>query len=157
MTCRGVLSEAEQSQIKEYSEKFFAWGHRQEKLLEEIRRLDADILSLVELDVYEEFFDALSDYDAAFQKRPRRSSPDGCGIFWRRSKFSKVAENGFVYDDRTPKEGGGEKKRQDRCGLLVLLQSVQQPSRKLIVLSTHLARNPVTNTTFRTFFGASSS
>ena len=92
--------------------------------------------------VYEDFATALSGppmlYDGAFQKRPRGGSHDGCGIFWRRSKFRKLAESGFVYDDRTP-----GRVRQDRCGLLVLLQSVHQPSQKLIVLSTHLARNPV--------------
>ena len=29
--------------------------------------------------------------DSVFRKRPRANSADGCGIFWRRSKFELVA------------------------------------------------------------------
>ena len=31
------------------------------------------------------------EWDSMFRKRPRANSADGCGIFWRRSKFQLVA------------------------------------------------------------------
>lgn len=100
---RGVLSAEEQKQVLDFGAQIFAWEKRREKVVAAIQALDADILSLVELDTYKDFADTFSSgpmfYASAFQKRPRESSPDGCAIFWRRTKFVELAQRGFIYND----------------------------------------------------------
>ena len=116
-----------------------------------ILALDSDIVCLTELDCYHDFFkhrlgNAVG-YDSRWHKRPRSSSHDGCGIFWRTSKFCFEAEEFIDFVDsvegtRSPSEGQrGLRERKDRCALAVLLRS-RRSSNRIIVLSTHLARNP---------------
>lgn len=127
--------------MEKYDRDCFDWSIRRDKLLTTIRDLNADVLSLVELDVFDDFHAALKSsptfYSGTFKKRPR--SADGCGIFWRESKFEKIAEQGVDLEDRRAK---GES-RHDRCCLLVLLRYRLQPRKKVIVISTHLARKCV--------------
>uniref|UniRef100_A0A7S0BA46 Endonuclease/exonuclease/phosphatase domain-containing protein n=1 Tax=Pyrodinium bahamense TaxID=73915 RepID=A0A7S0BA46_9DINO len=135
----GVLSPEQRRQVQAANAPF-AWENREQKLLQTAKGLDVDILSLVELDTYEEFRAALSpEYASAFVKRPRSSSHDGCGIFWRKGRFEPVAEPLKVtFDDWTP---GKARSRKDRALLVVALRD-RLDGRVLVAASTHLMRNP---------------
>mmetsp|Transcript_47229 Transcript_47229/g.102832 ORF Transcript_47229/g.102832 Transcript_47229/m.102832 type:complete len:701 (+) Transcript_47229:46-2148(+) len=120
----------------------FSWASRRQRILETVLKHRADILSLVELDDYEGFFKgelSAKGYDSVYRKRPREVSRDGCGIFWRRSQFKLKAYEGLEFDD-----GRDAKQRvvKDRTCVIALLQSVQETGPPLVVISTHLARNP---------------
>ena len=52
----GILSEEEQAQITAYHEKYFKWENRRPALMSVIEGCDADLLSLVECDYYDDFF-----------------------------------------------------------------------------------------------------
>ena len=56
---RGILSEAEIRRVEELHEQFFAWDVRKHRLLEVIRGMKCDLLSLVECDHYH---DAWQDF-----------------------------------------------------------------------------------------------
>ena len=80
----GLLSDEEQRQIEAYNERYFVWEVRRAKLLDTVLGTGADLISLVELDLYESFWQPSMHkygYDSVYRKRPRASSRDGCGIF----------------------------------------------------------------------------
>lgn len=134
----GILPPEDIRAVEERDEDF-KWPKRRQRLTAQIRELDADVVSLVELDEHGYFAQQLGDvWDTAFHKRPRAVSHDGCGVFWRRSKFSRQAHYGFDFIDEV--DQGGENKR-DRSCLMVLLRWRSDGS-PLVVVSTHLAKNP---------------
>ncbi|CAE7538806.1 rlmE [Symbiodinium natans] len=137
----GILSAEEIAEVERY-DAFFRWDFRRQKLLEQIGIMDPDVLSLVELDDHEFFADCLSDeWDSVFRKRPRASSADGCGIFWRKSKFEKLASEGFDMVDGNDDKG---REKRDRSCVMVLLKwrVANQHILPLVVVSTHLAKDP---------------
>ena len=82
-------------------------------MLETVGRLDCDLLSLVELDDYEEFFEprlAAMGYAGRWHKRPRPSSLDGCGVFWRQSMFELIASDSVDFVDSVDEDSGTEHK-----------------------------------------------
>lgn len=89
----GILSDEEMATIEMVNKKHFAWENRKGPLVDVILKLDADLISLVELDFYDDYFKpqlAKHGYAAVFKKRPRDSSDDGCGIFFRESVFTLI-------------------------------------------------------------------
>lgn len=134
----GILSPDAIERVERRDEDF-RWELRQRRLLDEIRRLDADVVSLVELDHHPHFAQCMGDtWDSVFHKRPRAASHDGCGVFWRRSKFVLEAQQTMdLVDDRDSR--GGEKR--DRSCLIVLLKW-RACRTSLVVISTHLAKDP---------------
>lgn len=138
----GILSEVEQAAVKREHDKVFAWEQRKDKLLTVIEDMDADLLSLVECDHYEDHFKPALEamgYESVWQKRPRKSSADGCCIAWNSSIFEKVASNSCEYVDRVCDET--QRLSKDRVALLVLVR-VRITGQLFVMVSTHLTRNP---------------
>ena len=139
---KGLLSDEEQRQIEACNERYFVWDVRRAKLLDTVLGTGADLISLVELDLYESFWQPnmhTHGYDSVYRKRPRATSRDGCGIFWRRKLFTLEAQDHLDFVDRHDPDTGQTSK--DRCALFVLLCHVHSGERVLFI-STHLARNP---------------
>jgi len=138
----GLLTEEQQHAIEEEHERHFAWHNRRDRLLKTVQETNSDLLSLVELDRYEEFWKpemAKLGFESAYRKRPRKASADGCGIFWRRHLFELIDQDHLEFVDRADPETGRTSK--DRCALFVLLRHLHS-SERMIFISTHLARNP---------------
>ncbi|CAJ1452123.1 unnamed protein product, partial [Effrenium voratum] len=139
---RGILTEEEIRRVEEVHREHFDWPNRKDRLLEVIRDMDVDILSLVECDHYEDHFKpALEElgYDSTWRKRPRPSSADGCCVAWRQGVFEMQAEQSVEFIDKLcPKEG---KVYKDRIAVIALLRSCVAKQRVCLV-STHLQRNP---------------
>jgi len=138
---KGILSPQQIEEV-ELQDAFFRWESRREKLVNKIMELDADVLSLVELDDHAFFAQSLDpEWDSVFRKRPRANSADGCGIFWRRRKFELVASEGFDMIDGNDDKG---REKRDRSCLMVLLKwkTAGNNVAPLVVVSTHLAKDP---------------
>eukprot|EP00931_Biecheleriopsis_adriatica_P038222 TRINITY_DN21916_c0_g1_i1.p1 TRINITY_DN21916_c0_g1~~TRINITY_DN21916_c0_g1_i1.p1 ORF type:complete len:647 (-),score=110.17 TRINITY_DN21916_c0_g1_i1:44-1984(-) len=138
----GILPPAEIAEIERIDTEHFNWEKRSIKLIDQIRSLDADVISLVELDHFPFFARCLDDgWDSIFQKRPRKASADGCGIFWRRSKFSLIDSKGFDMVDGSDDRG---LEKRDRSCLMALLRwrASSSQQKNLVVISTHLAKDP---------------
>jgi Ca2+-binding EF-hand superfamily protein/endonuclease/exonuclease/phosphatase family metal-dependent hydrolase len=137
---RDILSPEEISEVERNHRKHFDWKVRAPKIVQTIQDLDADVLSLVELDRYHEFFQAELDrigLDSVWAKRPPRpASLDGCAVCWKKSKFELVANETLTYSDNA------EGSRKDRVALVTLLRMRSSPHQQLIFVSTHFARNP---------------
>lgn len=134
----GLLTAEEIAQVEKH-DTFFRWVERKDRLVEVIQQYDADIISLVELDQHDFFHHRLGDvWDSVFHKRPRDASLDGCGVFWRRSKFAVETSEAFDFVDSQDMKG---RKRRDRSVLMVLLRWKVHKT-PLVVVSTHLARDP---------------
>ena len=137
----GLLTDEEIAAVQELNAKHFAWDVRKPRLVEVIVGLGADLISLVECDHYEDCFLPAMEargYGAVYKKRPRSSSDDGCAIFYRRSVFELVASQPMEFVDKFDPATG--RKVKDRIALLALMR--HSSGRRLIFISTHLARNP---------------
>lgn len=139
---RGVLSEEEQREVERVNRDIFSWEKRKDRLLEVIRDMDTDILSLVECDHYEEFFKpglANLGYDSVWKQRPRPASLDGCCVAWRRHTFELVATDTIEYVDKY--DPVRKRTFKDRIALITLLRA-RLTGDCVVFVSTHLARNP---------------
>lgn len=156
----GILSEEEQRIVEDVDRRYFAWDGRKTRLLRTVQELNADLMSLVECDHYDTFWKKEMDrvgYGGIYKRRPRKGCSDGCAIFYRRGTFDLVAHRGVELidkggnnskpngnlrdddvDDRPPSRIG---ETADRVALIALFRHTLT-DRKLIFVSTHLARNP---------------
>jgi len=139
---QGILSSEEQAAVERYDKDYFDWELRKDRLLDVIRNMNADIVSLVECDHYADHFQpglAKLGYQSTWKQRPRRSSQDGCCIAWRTGLFELLAQDSIDFVD------GFDSKRQveirDRVALMALLR-FRLSGEVLCFVSTHLARNP---------------
>jgi len=135
-----VLTPEQVAEIERH-DAYFRWETRKDALMQEFRQYDADVVSLVELDHFSFFRDGLADeWDAVFHKRPRKASLDGCGVFWRRSKFQVIAHQGFDMVDDV--DSNGLHKRDRSCLMVILRWRSCIGAAPLVVVSTHLAKDP---------------
>lgn len=136
----GLLHASQQKEVEAF-DKVFQWEARAPKLVDTIRRLDADILSLVEVDHFDYFRDALAEtFDGSFAKRPRPDSLDGSSLFWRRERFVVVQEPmSATFADWQPRQG--DVLHEDRVMLAVALRD-RLDGRVVVAASVHLMRNP---------------
>mmetsp|Transcript_63293 Transcript_63293/g.119860 ORF Transcript_63293/g.119860 Transcript_63293/m.119860 type:complete len:608 (+) Transcript_63293:118-1941(+) len=135
---RGVLSQEEIKKVEDVHHEVFSWDKRKDRVIEVIRDLDVDLLSIVECDNYEETFRPALEtmgYTSLWRQRPRSSSKDGCCIAWRSHLFQLEASKAVEYVD------SHHSKTKDRIALLVLLKS-RITGDVVCFVSTHLARNP---------------
>ena len=139
----GILTEAEIQEVETRDEDVFAWRVREPKLVKTILDLDADLISLVELDRFESFRPtfAAAGFGSLWVKRPRPTSDDGCAILFRSSKMQLIDSHNFTYTDDL------EGKRVDRVAVMALFNVRNARSDSggddsgIIFVSTHLARN----------------
>ena len=137
----GILSEAEIRAVEQRDAEVFAWSVRAPKILKTIFSLDADLVSLVELDRYESFFRhafETAGYKSVWMKRPRETSADGCAILYRDSKMEMIDSSGFAYHDDVE----GNRDRVALMGLFRIRHDCYGEDDRIIFVSTHLARNP---------------
>lgn len=142
----GILTPAEISEVERQNELYFKWEIRRTKLIDQLRCFDADVISLVELDQHDYFMQCIGDeWDSVFHKRPRCASLDGCGLFWRRSKFELLAQQAIDMIDGSDAKG---RAKRDRSCIMVLLRWVGLPASTppLVCVSTHLAKDPYDKT-----------
>ena len=141
----GVLSDERRRKLEEYDRDFFAWERRRERLWQEVRehsvgcrRRSPDVVTLAECDHYDDFWASKlqSDgYDSVWRARPRQSARDGSAVAWRTSTWELAASGGFDF-------GRSLNSKHDRTCLFVLLRWRRDPSARLLIATTHLARNP---------------
>jgi len=139
---RGVLSEEEIKKVEAIDAQDFNWEARKDRLVDVIRDMDSDLLSLVECDHYEDHFKPALEkmgYDSVWRKRPRPSSADGCCIAWKKGFFEIMATHCVEYVDKY--DPVAKRTFKDRIALVALLRSVAG-GRTLCFVSTHLQRNP---------------
>ena len=142
----GILSPDRIAAVEAYDEDIFKWKRRRERLWRQIsthqvgcRVRSPDVVTLAECDHFDDFWKGqfeTAGYDAVWRKRPREGSRDGCAIAWRSSTFDLVDYNGFDFGSKMGS------KTPDRTCLFALLRWRRDPSVKLLVATTHLARNP---------------
>jgi len=157
----GILSEDEQRVVEDVDRRFFDWNIRKDRLLRTVQELNADLISLVECDHYETFWETEMDrlgYSGVYKRRPRSGCSDGCAIFFRRDAFELLDYSGVELtarkseaidaDNILEEENDGEAptisrigETVDRVALLAMLRHIPT-NRHLIFVSTHLARNP---------------
>jgi len=136
---RDVLSPEEQRRVEDVDERVFSWKRRFELIAQRVSRQAADVVSLVELDAFEELQRRLADdYEGAFAPRPRQVSKDGCALFWRRKEFRLLHKRAVVFTDWYKHKAA---EVEDRTALLTLLETRSGAPERLVLASTHLVRD----------------
>ncbi|KXS16265.1 hypothetical protein M427DRAFT_154608 [Gonapodya prolifera JEL478] len=117
----------------------FKWDSRCDALLDELKMYDADIITLQELDEkhwWNDFEPVLyrRGYDGYYVQCTGDSRDDGVAIFVRESKFKVVASLKVRHQQNTFLD-------RHNVGLIVLVQSREDPSIHMCVATTHLLFN----------------
>lgn len=141
----GVLSPERIAAVEAYNDAYFQWENRCERLYQAVRshhvgcrEREPDIITLAECDCYDSFWRARlaqGGFDSTWRKRPRNVSADGCAIAWRARTFGLLATGGYDF-------GSSMSRTADRTCLFTLLHWRRDPTVRLLVATTHLARNP---------------
>lgn len=123
----------------EAEEEFFKWENRKPKLVNMLRKMDSDIYSLVEFDPgsdrqHLEYFERKFAQQYEIHFHARKGKQDGNALFVRRSAFEVVDKFNLDYSNY------GDR-RSDRSALFLYLRH-RASGRDLIVIATHLMRNP---------------
>lgn len=132
---RGILTQGQIEAVEAYDRMHFEWKARRRRILETILRLDSDILSLVELDDFAWFKETLAGpplfYQGLWHKRPRKSSLDGCAIFWRDTQFRFVDSLQMDFHEGIDRVTGRQRP-SDRSCIAVLLSRRPTPSGQVL-------------------------
>lgn len=141
----GVLSPERIAAIEAYDAAYFRWEVRRERLYQAVRshhvgcrEREPDIITLAECDCYHTFWKhrlEMGGFNSTWRKRPRNVSADGCCIAWRARTFGLIATGGYDF-------GSSMSRTADRTCLFALLYWRRDPTVRLLVATTHLARNP---------------
>ncbi|PPQ88628.1 hypothetical protein CVT25_010204 [Psilocybe cyanescens] len=122
-------------------------GQREPLIHEEIRRQNADILCLQEVDRLEKLLPMLekAGYSHCYASGPRKLH--GCLIAFKKDLYSMVSERVIFYDDQTmgtnptsTLTGGSFKTRN--IGYMLALKSNVDPQDGIVVATTHLFWHP---------------
>lgn len=115
------------------SKKVLQFSGRSKLILHQLEALQSDIICLQELDNYESFWKGKLEamgYGSIFHQRPGK--PDGCGIFYKTTKFKLIKQQSVSFEDKF-----------QRVGLLSAFSILQNSKKKsggniLYVATTHL-------------------
>lgn len=139
-----------------------SWEYRRERIIQEIRDRDADILCLQEIatDVFREFFSpelAQSDYKGIHWPRPKAKTMnekdaagvDGCAVFYKASKWILLDKQLIDYaniainrpDMKNHHDIFNRVMPKDNIGIICLFES-RFTGARMIVANTHLAWEP---------------
>ncbi|GAQ92102.1 CCR4-NOT transcription complex subunit 6 [Klebsormidium nitens] len=115
-----------------------AWENRRRAILQELRQLAPDIISLQEVDHFDEIQADLASlgYEGTFKGRTGAEMTDGCATFWKADAFSLVAVEELEFRDLNLREN---------VALLAVLKhqaAPDAPARLLVVANTHILFNP---------------
>lgn len=144
------------------SEKVLDWERRKRTILNDLRRYDADIVCLQELDKlsYDEFFRSelsINGYKGYFAQKSRADTMgeqgkfvDGCGNFWKEKKYICLDQQHIVYGRKAVDRPGAKASAdmlnrvwgRDDIAIVTLLENRMTGSR-LIVANTHTFWDPV--------------
>ncbi|KAK3935880.1 glucose-repressible alcohol dehydrogenase transcriptional effector [Diplogelasinospora grovesii] len=139
-----------------------SWDYRKDRILQEIRDRDADILCLQEIatDVFRDFFSpelAQDDYKGVQWPRPKAKTMsekdaggvDGCAVFYKASKWILLDKHLIDYtnvainrpDMKNQHDIFNRVMPKDNIGIICFFES-RQTGARMIVANTHLAWEP---------------
>lgn len=136
-----ILSPERIAAVERYEQEAFDWDQRRERLWQTVDGCEADVLTLAECDHYDDFWCErlqAAGFESCWRKRPRDSSRDGCAIAWRSSTFELEATGGFDFG-ATYRSSAAD---LDRTCSFALLRWRREPNARVLIATTHLARNP---------------
>ncbi|XP_065564074.1 protein angel homolog 2-like [Artemia franciscana] len=117
------------------------WPIRQQRLLDQFKESEADIVCLQEVEAehyyetYLPFFKSQGYYGTFKQKT--RKKVDGCATFFKRCKFSLKGEHSLEM-----RKNGKHILNRDNIALISILAPLKNPSKEICIVNTHLLYNP---------------
>jgi nocturnin len=105
-------------------ERYLDWEYRKKLIQLELQRVDPDLLCVQELDHYQDFLEpemSSKNFDSIYKKKPDWHQ-DGTGIFYNKSKFTKIDQMEILFPGS-----------QFALGLLL-----EWSGKKFYLFSTHL-------------------
>ena len=121
---------------------YLSWENRSKKILSELKTLNADLISLVEIEKDEKFIKELNSYGYEFAFKPRIGNhSEGCGIAWKIEKYELIDLLSIGFNMNKSANNKSEVYDRDNIALIGIFKLNQIPNIIVIFSTTHLIFN----------------
>ena len=119
-----------------------SWENRSKKILSELKTLNADLITLTELERDENFIKELnnSGYEVAFKPRTGNHS-EGCAIAWKTEKYELIDLLSIGFNMNKKDKDISEIFNRDNIGIIGILKLVEIPDTIILLANTHIVFN----------------
>ena len=130
--------------IEEDLQKFpyFSWINRSKKILEELKTLNGDMISLIEIENDSNFMKEMNNigYEIAFKPRTGKHS-EGCAIAWKNEKYEMIDLLSIGFNMNKDGKNSNDVFSRDNIALIGIFKVKNIENMIIIFSSTHLIYN----------------
>ena len=121
---------------------YLSWENRSKKILSELKTLNADLISLIEIEKDEKFIKELNSYGYEFALKPRTGNhSEGCAIAWKIEKYELIDLLSIGFNMNKTEKNISEVYDRDNIALIGIFKLVEIPNIIIIFSTTHLIFN----------------
>ena len=126
--------------LKKYH--YFSWENRSKKILEELKTLNADLISLIEFENDPNFIKELNNYgyELAFKPRTGKHS-EGCAIAWKNDKYEMLDLLSIGFNMNKDVKNINDVFSRDNIALIGIFKLKNIENMIIIFSNTHLVFN----------------
>lgn len=119
-----------------------SWENRSKKILSELKTLDADLITLIELERDENFMKELNNYgyEVAFKPRTGNHS-EGCAIAWKNEKYELIDLLSIGFNINKNENNISDIYNRDNIGIIGILKLIEIPDSIILLGTMHTVFN----------------
>ena len=121
---------------------YLLWENRSKKILSELKTLNGDLISLIEIEKDENFIKELNSYgyELAFKTRTGKHS-EGCAIAWKIEKYELIDLLSICFNMNKNEKNMSEIFNRDNIALIGIFKLIEIPNTIFLFATTHLVFN----------------
>ena len=121
---------------------YLLWENRSKKILSELKNLNADLISLIEIEKDENFIKELNSYGYEFAFKPRTGKhSEGCAIAWKIEKYELIDLLSIAFNINKNENNISEIYNRDNIALIGIFKLINIPNSIILFACTHLIFN----------------
>jgi len=121
---------------------YLSWENRSNKILSELKTLNADLIGLTEIERDENFIKELNSYGYEFAFKPRTGThSEGCALAWKNDRYELIDLLSIGFNMNKDGNNISEIYGRDNIALISILKVLEIPNTVILFATTHLLFN----------------